>query len=176
VIIRNPLAVLCSVLDYFTKGDLNLLHLYREDLLSAPAAIIDGIKLLGPQCIRVSYEELIGNPESEVSRICSRLGTPFTPEMINYGSSPGVKWKFGDKKSVQKKARPDHQHIDKWISTLSDPQTWQLVHDYFEYLGAEAIQNMGYDPESLSDTILQHRPRSLWPFKKRGLMDLLKKH
>jgi len=171
-LIRNPLAVLSSVIDYFIKKDLKMLPLYREDLLSAPALIIDGIELLGKQCVRVQYEHLLREPESEVGRICTELGITFQPEMINYGSGGVTGWKFGDR-HVNTKIRPDREHIDKWVLSLSDPQSWQLVHDYLEYLGEAAISRMGYSFEEIKTIILKHRPRLYRLLRAQKLMPLL---
>ena len=43
ILLRNPLAVLCSIINTWTQDDWFKLYLYKQDLLEAPARLIEGI-------------------------------------------------------------------------------------------------------------------------------------
>ncbi|MGB9458769.1 MAG: sulfotransferase [Bryobacteraceae bacterium] len=58
-LLRNPLAVLASILDTWVRTDSALdLRNYRHDLMAAPALLLAGIRSFGPKAMVPRYEEL----------------------------------------------------------------------------------------------------------------------
>lgn len=165
ILLRNPLAVLCSMINTWTQDDWFKLHLYKHDLLEAPVRLINSINLLKNNCIVLHYEWLLLNPEWETSKICSWLGVDFLPEMINYGSvkdSPA--WKYGDQNKVYQQTKPDPLNLDRWVLDLEKPQIWRLANDYLEFLGAQQFIQLGYSYEEMRDLLDSKRPQwlDLW--------------
>lgn len=165
ILLRNPLAVLCSTINTWTQDDYFRLHLYKQDLLEAPARLIDGINLLNNNCMVLHYEWLLLNPESEVNKICSWLGLHFSPEMIDYGKAKDQPvWRYGDQNKVYQDTKPDSQNLDKWIMALDNPQVWRIVNDYLEFLGVEKFLQLGYSYEEMRNLLDAKRPQwfDLW--------------
>jgi hypothetical protein len=164
LLMRNPLAVLCSIVDTFVRGKWHRLAKYRCDLINAPRLLLTGIETLGRQGRVVSYEKLLKHPENEVKGICDWFGIDFEPSMIHYGRAEVVRWPFGDQKNVYRHTSPNADRELNWLSSLNDPQIWQLANDYLKFLGKETLEQMGYVYEDLRAMLDARRPsrRQLW--------------
>jgi len=158
ILFRNPLAVLCSILQTWIKNDWNKLDEFRNDLIKAPGLLIKGMKKLGNNCLVLNYEKLISDTENEFQRIFQLMGLEFSSEIMNYGGENITKWRFGDQKLVYEKTRPDPQNLDKWILSLKDPQIWQIANDYLEFLGVNTIYTMGYSYKDLRKILDHNQP------------------
>lgn len=158
ILLRNPLAVLASILKTWVGEDWFSLYNYRLDLFRAPDLLIEGMRSVGERVTVVRYEQLIENPEIEMRRICERLGIGFFPEMVEYGRNGIEHWHFGDQGNVYRHARPISDFQSSWVATLKDPQIWRLAHDYLQLLGPETVEAMGYSAEALHKALMERRP------------------
>lgn len=158
ILLRNPLAVMASILDTWVGQDLLGLSEFKFDLLRAPGSLLTGIDLLGDRAIVVRYEELVADPTKELRRISEHLGIKFVASIIEYGTGGLPQWGLGDPKTVYERARPDSQHAEKWISKLNQPQTWKLIHDYLHLLGPATCNQLGYSYDGLLATVEDLRP------------------
>lgn len=158
VLLRNPLAVLNSIIRAWTKWSLLSLYHYRRDLLDAPGLLLQGMESLTPQPIVVRYEALVETAEATIRHLCDELGLDFTPDMVNYGRQPTPKWEMGDQYGVYQHQRPVPDSVNRWTEHLTDPQLWRISQDYLEYLGQETVDRLGYDYVRLSQTLAAHRP------------------
>lgn len=158
ILLRNPLAVLCSILSTWVKGNWPLLRQYRHDLVLGPRLLLDGIQRLGEDAIVVCYEQVVGSPEQEVERLCGRIGIDFLPEMVEYGRQNLPRWRLGDPSAVYRQSRPDVHNADKWIAMMEDPQVWRLANDYLRLLGPNTIDQMGYSYSELEQLVEGYRP------------------
>nr|RNJ68779.1 MAG: sulfotransferase [Leptolyngbya sp. IPPAS B-1204] len=161
ILLRNPLAVLCSIIATWVKSDWLHLDQLKNDIVKAPGLLLEGIRELGDDCLVLHYEKLIAKPEIEFKRVCQAMKLKFAPKMIEYGATNSTVWRFGDQKLVYQKSRPDPQNSDKWILLLKDPQTWQIANDYLEFLGHETLFQMGYSYQELRKILDTHRPQEL---------------
>ncbi|GEM_PF-596034 len=175
ILLRNPLAVLCSIISTWTKENWFRLYLYQHDLLKAPIELIEGIKLLTEKCTVLHYEKLLSNPENEIKIVCDQLEINYEAEIINYGLNNFPNWKFGDQKSVYTNKQPNSKNIDAWISHLENPQVWRVVNDYLHFLGEDIINQMGYSYEELEQIINENRPHWFKLWRTFSLKWLLKK-
>ena len=158
VLLRNPIAVLNSLLNRWT---LFLLNLYKHDLLRAPCLLLQGIELLDDRCIVIHYERLVANPESELQRLCEWLDVDFKPEIVEYGRLETRQGQFGDQEGVPQYTHPVTENREKWIQALHYPQRWRLADEYLQWLGPETISRMGYSYNELQQTVARHQPHCL---------------
>lgn len=163
ILYRNPIAVLCSIIETWVKKDWYLLYEYKNDLIRAPRLLIEGAAFLEDRCITVHYEQYVQNPKLEIQRICNMLGVEFKEEMIEYKNHKHTRWEFGDQESVYKHMRPNPENVGKWANMLSDPQVWRLVRDYLPMLGKDTIEELGYPYEELVETVRKLRPHHSKP-------------
>lgn len=158
ILLRNPLAVLCSILSNWIEEEWFWLHGVRHDLLRAPRLILEGIELLGERSLVVHYERLVEHPEEEIQKLCQGMGVDFVPEMIEYGRQPAIpRWSLGDQKSVYQYTRPVPQYAEEWVRALENPQVWRLASDYLHVLGRETVEQMGYSWVALEETLETRR-------------------
>ena len=72
-LLRNPMAVLASELKTYVKGDWPVLGVFKADLISAPAWILDGIELIGEHGYVMHYERFVSDPEYSIRALFSYL-------------------------------------------------------------------------------------------------------
>lgn len=161
ILLRNPLAVLCSIVDTWVRDDLFSLHKFKHDLLLAPRLILEGLHVVGSQGTIIHYEQLVKYPEDEVKRICKDMGIEFVPETIEYGRRDLPHWPFGDQEQVYQHRGPISQNTENWTQTLKYPQIWRLAHHYLQLLGQEITRQMGYSYEGLQSILEAHRPHAM---------------
>ncbi|MGO9229375.1 MAG: sulfotransferase family protein [Bryobacteraceae bacterium] len=147
-LLRNPLAVLSSILETWVKTD-NPLQLrgFRHDLMVAPWLLLEGIRGFGPTAIVVRYEHLVREPEAAIRRLCGELGIDFHAGTIEYGAATGrERWQFGDQDTVYRESHPVPDSAERWRSVLKQSPVWEgLARSYLESLGADLVRNLGYD-------------------------------
>ncbi len=161
IILRNPLAVLCSILRTWIRENWFLLHEYKHDLIRAPRLLLKGAELLGERGTVVHYEQLVMNPESTIQEVCERLGVDFVPRIVEYGGHNVPKWRHGDKGEVYSHTRPVPRTPEKWVQAITDPQVWRLANDYLQLLGEEIVDQMGYSYKELKEMLEAHRPHQI---------------
>ncbi|MGD0667627.1 MAG: sulfotransferase [Bryobacteraceae bacterium] len=152
-LLRNPLAVLSSILETWVRTDSALdLRNFRHDLMAAPALLLAGIRSFGPTATVARYEELTAEPEKAVRRLCSEIGIGFYPEMIEYGAAAGgEQWQFGDQGVVYRENRPMPGYAERWRSVLKQSPAWEgWARCYLEALGPDLVRDLGYDYSGLS--------------------------
>lgn len=172
ILFRNPLSVLISILDTWVKGNWQMLSHYKYDLLRAPKLLLNGIELLKHRAIVVHYEDIVGNPEQALNRLCEKLKIDFHSKMIEYGNTPDLKGRMGDKTGIYKHTRPVIDYVDKWKYRLGIYQYWILANVYLSFLAQDTINRMGYSFQKLQNELLSICPDEREPDEKI-LKDLL---
>ncbi len=158
-LLRNPAAVLVSICNSWIKGNWYYLSEYKEDLLDAPALIMDGIRHLGKSAHVLHYEKLLHNPQKHIQQLCEFIGVTYEGGMLEYSEASTKKWKYGDKGVAFEKGKPDIGHINKWEKSLDNPQVYRLVDDYINTLGPELLAEMGYSYNHIIDAIKNNEPK-----------------
>ncbi|MDY6987432.1 MAG: sulfotransferase [Thermodesulfobacteriota bacterium] len=164
VLLRNPLAVLCSIIRTWIKenclgfAQYFQLYEYRHDLVRAPGLLLEGAEILGERCIVVRYEELVRDPQGQIRRICDELGVSFAPRMLEYGGADHCRWTLGDQEHVYKFKGPCEERLASWERDVDDPQIWRFANEYLEILGQKTLEHMGYSYGELRRILEDHRP------------------
>jgi len=187
-LLRNPLAVLSSLLSTYIKGDWPVLSFFRHDLLHAPQFILDGIRIIGDDAIIIRYEDLVAAPEHHISKLCQRLGVSYHEEMIDYSHTPAPIGKLNDPLGIHQHTRPSTQSLDKWKTLQSNPQTLHFAQSYLHDLGDDTINDLGYLFSEIDESLnaasktphkagrlfpwdLAIRPQKEWTFREQYLSD-----
>jgi hypothetical protein len=157
-LLRNPLAVLGSVLDTWVWNDLFALREFRDDLLAAPGLLVEGLRSLEGDCLVVRYERLVAEPAAVLEDVCRWLGIDFLPEMVEYGRHPLPRFALGDPENVYRHSRPESGRAGRWQGEIGDPQRWRLTRDYLRWLGPETVGALGYSYAELEAVVEQRRP------------------
>ncbi|WP_299522897.1 sulfotransferase [Winogradskyella sp.] len=157
-LVRNPLAVFASILDYNFNGDYKELLKSEDrldDLFLAPKLIEEGIKRI-KNSITVSYEDLIQNSDDTLKAINTYLALE-TPLQTNYQ----VEGKFSnswhvDTKSLHKHSKPVNSYLDSWKTTLNSKQKKKLSLEYLHKLKEEGYSY--YNIEAIEKELREHTP------------------
>jgi len=152
-LLRNPLAVLGSVIDTWAPDDcVQCLRQFRHDLAVAPSCIASAIREPGLNSTVIRYEDLARQPALQVSRLCRRLRIPFEPAMLEYGRSAAGRsvFRFGDTGTVYRKSRAVATRVARWKKTLNSPIRRAWARGYLHFLGAETLSVLGYDFDELT--------------------------
>ncbi|NJD05520.1 MAG: sulfotransferase [Methylococcaceae bacterium] len=173
ILLRNPLAVLCSLCSSYVKGNWGGIAEYQPDILDAPRLLLEGVQSLGKRAIVIRYEAILANPEQRIRELCDRLGLAYRDEMIVYGAGSSAQWRLGDKKQVNVTDRPNRDNADAWIGQLADPQTWRVCSDYLEILGPATVESLGYSYPDLRNTLDGRAPTGLRLWRTKPLSALL---
>jgi hypothetical protein len=151
--LRNPLAVLHSILDNWVKQDWGKLSLFIDDLIKAPKLLDNGINTLGSGAIVTHYEDLVKKPEETLEFLCERLHVEFHPEILSYGTGSFLTGKMGDKISINKHTRPVRNHLDKWEKGLNTFEYRLISGVCINAIEPEIFNRLGYPLEQLSDKL-----------------------
>ncbi len=152
LLLRNPLAVLASVLRTWFPDDLKAFEAsYNcKDMMRGPQLLAEAKDALGAQAIPVSYEDLVTDPGPTVHALCESLDLPFVPDMLNYAESAIPNSEFGDQVGVAKHDRPVGDYLDTWIHELAAGPVHGLARSYLNALGPDLVARLGYSFEALS--------------------------
>lgn len=148
-LLRNPMAVLASELKTYVKGDWPILSTFRADLLEAPKMLINGIQLIGNNAHVVKYEDLVNDPDKEVSKICEYLGFDYYDGMVEYKQTPIPEGRMNDHAGIHRHSRPTTTSINRWKAMAEDPQCQHFALSYLKSLGRDQIRRLGYDYDAI---------------------------
>jgi hypothetical protein len=157
-LVRNPLAVLASVIDLWVGEDATFICKYTNDLLLAPKLIIAGRELLGEKALSVRYEDLVTNPADTLNALCQHLDLDFNPDMLNYGEREVPKGRWGDTVEINKHTAPVKDRLDIWKSMVEKEQTRHFAQEYLKNLGCEVVEKLGYQYADLDQALQAARP------------------
>ena len=155
ILLRNPLAVLNSVLKTWVKDDDTLLLNNYEDLMIAPVKLVNFLKQNRPGCLRIQFEDLVSNPTKIIQDICAFIGIEYSDDMIHYGTQQMPGWKFGDQTGIHQFSSPEITSSQKWQTEFNNPREKRLALSYLDSLDKKVIQGMGYNYNKLRSTISQ---------------------
>ena len=84
-----------------------------------------------------------------MKHLCSTLGLAHEPAMLDYGAKPAPVGRMGDNIGIKQHARPMPASLDKWRTTFKDPIYHLLAEIMLTLIGAEVVNRMGYDFDTL---------------------------
>lgn len=155
VLIRNPMAVLVSVLDTWVKGDWTVLAnpALLRDLCEGPRRLQETVEKV-PSAVRVRYEDFVEQPGVEAQRVCEELGIGFEPEMLEYGRHRKPAGELGDPVGVDREASPVGRPKDRWKERAAgSPVVAGLCRAYLQVLDADLLRKWGYSSEEIQEAV-----------------------
>lgn len=141
---RNPLSVLNSIIDTWNIKCIPQLYSYKRDILNAPFLQHDYLLELSDRNTKViKYEDLISQPEKEVTILCEWLGIDYQDSILEYTSNAKSQGLLGDK-SFKIRAGEVIQNKDRWSEKLKDKVWKKFFLGYIHYLGPRFLEEYGY--------------------------------
>lgn len=158
ILVRNPLSVLSSVIQTWSKkGSGGSLGSYRADLLEAPARLANAMQYGDDRVHTVHYENVVTNTELVLADLQRFMGLEVVGDLSNYGQP--TPRRFGDQKGIYDDTAANQKSLEKWLRhAATSAFDWRLLDDYRQSLGPDLLLHLGYDPEALHDKLMDVRP------------------
>jgi hypothetical protein len=123
VLMRHPMAIWSSYVSSFFDGDHEVAHNHNPLLERYVPAIARFVREQPVDLHLVRYEELVRDPDTQMSQLCTYLDIPFEAGMVNYGDQAGgiqsAARGLGDPMTVAKESRPTTSSLAKWVGALA---------------------------------------------------------
>jgi len=149
---RNPLAVINSMLTSWGKNRWNL-YRYKIDLYKGLENMVAAFEKYKNRSISIKYEDLLEQPEKELSRIMEYL--ELHPEKIepeNLGENI-LTGSMGDNTGIKIYTSLSKEPLDKWKDQNSNPVRRAWCRRYLNWIGDERLTLMGYDGDELRNQL-----------------------
>jgi len=145
VLTRHPAAVFSSYANSFFDGDYAAAQRFNPILNRYVPAMARFIRERQTPFIQVGYEQLVQQPEHEMTRICEFLGIPFEAEAIEYGRHQVDSQGLGDPITVDRQSRPITDSVEKWAAELAQsPQKLHIVRDMIARIDDDDLAVWGF--------------------------------
>lgn len=151
-LLRNPLAVLASIVNTQIQHDLTALERFRNELLRGPQALAAGIARLGERAIVMRYEQFVAEPERELGALCAQLGLEYRADMLDYRDTR-IRGTMQDRTGTAEHHRPAAGRESGWRQLLNDPQQLEFARGYLRALGSEPFTALGYEFAPLEEAV-----------------------
>ena len=169
ILIRNPISVFSSILDYNFQGDIyKILKEDRyHDLFTAPKNIVSIIENWDQKDYQIIYyEDLVNDSFSTMKKLKEylQLASGQTDNSYKVGdeflSSRGV-----DKKALLSNNTINKEFINGWKKSIDNYQKKIILKLYIEKLGPKIINVLGYNYCNLLDQIANIKVKKKLPLK-----------
>ncbi|MCA9138447.1 MAG: sulfotransferase [Planctomycetales bacterium] len=158
VLRRNPLAVLSSIMETWTRPTrVGFLKDYRADLLEAPARLAAAMSIRDERIRSLRYEDLVEDPDSCLRDLQSFINVDVVDGLQHYGSAR--RRAYGDPKGVHQHQSAKSDSLEKYLQRAAErATTWRLIDDYRRQLGPELLARLGYDDQILRQQLEGVKP------------------
>lgn len=145
VLTRHPAAIWSSYANSFFDGDYVAARKFNPVLNRYVPAMARFIRERPVPYVRVGYEALVQDPESEMRRVFAFLGVPFEAGAIDYGEHEHETKGLGDPLGVKQHSRPVTDSVEKWAHELAaDPAKLAIVRDMVGTIDDADLETWGF--------------------------------
>lgn len=144
---RNPLAVVASIVETWTRGRWNV-DRWQGDLRGV-APLVDAYRAHRMTTLAVRYEDLVTNPDATWPPIFDHLGLTFDQTLLTRFNDVALEGSMGDPTGRRRYSTISTGSIDKWRTTLANPYRKRWCREYLRWIGADRLALMGYDLDGL---------------------------
>lgn len=151
VLHRNPLAILSSISETWLRGRWQPYH-HKVDLYPALERLLAAQAATPDRFLSVRYEDLVTDPEPSLRRVLDHLALDWEPALLEGFARVSVAGRVGDPTGTVAYDSVSTAPLEKWRTQLNSPVRKSWCRRYLRWIGAERLQQMGYDlDELLSD-------------------------
>lgn len=158
---RNPLAVVASICETWTRGRWTV-DRWKSDL-DGIIDLVDAYRGLSERAMAVNFESLVADPSGTWPGLFEWLGLDFDPDVLMTFSGVKLQGSMGDPTGVEAYERLSTEPLEKWKRQLGSPWRKRWCVAWLERIGAERLAVMGYELDVLLADLeaLPSRPRLL---------------
>ncbi len=143
-IVRQPLAVVASLVSTFADGKWYLYH-YFFTLYEGIAQLVNAFEAHPKRILHVRYEDLLADPEAELRRVFAFLG--LDPNEADWRAFAKVKLPgtMQDPTGTKRYQTLSREPLEKWKQAFTNPFRKAWARAYLRWIGPERLRVMGYD-------------------------------
>ncbi|MEE8408045.1 MAG: sulfotransferase [Myxococcota bacterium] len=182
VLTRHPMAILHSQAHSFFGGDFRAAHETNPLVQPYVSGIGDFLVNKPVPYVRVRYEDLVQDPESEMRRVLAHLELDYEQGCVDYGKQKHITKSYGDPKSVEKHQRPVTDSKETWAGDLlANADNLKLARRIIDELQPDHLEAWGYAKAEIFSALQGREAMSTelsafdtYRFKRRVLIGLRK--
>lgn len=158
LLVRNPLAVLSSIMQTWTCSTrVGFLKDYRSDLLEAPSRLAAAIAIEDDRICCLRYEDLVHNPSTCLMSLQAFIGLEPVEGLQHYGTPK--RRAYGDPNEIHVHESAQVDSVEKYLRHAAARAThWRLLDDYRKHLGGNLLARLGYDDQQLKQQLDSVKP------------------
>lgn len=152
---RNPMAILSSIISTWQYP-----HIFRVDLYAGLDSLLTAASSSVETACFVKYEDLVAEPEKQISRACEYLDVDPQPSMwSDFGRIEIPVGEFGNPRRRNGSSLEDDSvigtsRLDAWKAELSmNPIRRALALRYLKWIGQSRLERMGYSMEEIWESL-----------------------
>ena len=167
VLFRNPLAIIASIVQSFCDRRWKI-YKSKPELFTGLANLVEICRDHSDRVLQVRFEDLLGDTEAQVRRICAHLALDFEPTMLDSFGDVKFNGRMGDQRGRKAYGGVARQPLEKWKADLVSPVRRVWCKRYLKWIGPERLALMGYDHDTLMRELYTYRawsrpiPSDLW--------------
>jgi hypothetical protein len=152
VLHRNPLAVVASILNTWTRNRFRLKS-SAMDIYEGPARIMSFLKQGPARLLELNFDELVTHPEAQLRCVSDFLELAPLASASLSGSEGFQNQPLGDPTGVKRYQQVSSEPVHQWKGTFASPLRRQWARRYLEFLGEPTLARMGCDSRRLTDAL-----------------------
>jgi len=141
---RNPLQIMASHIETWTKGKLRL-ERYYMDLYRGPKLLAEGYKNLEEKSIKVHFDDLIKNTDKTLKNILDYLDLEYDSSLIENFTKVKLEGQLGDKEGYVKYDQVEPKPLEKWKAVFATRYRKQFAKKYISKFSQSELKIFGYD-------------------------------
>lgn len=152
-LVRHPLAVLASIINYNFNG--KWYNIFSSDRLHDLITCVENINNNNNNrfAIKVKYEDLVNKPKSTLQKIFKFLNLTPNEKIEEYNFCFKGKELGYDKKSLLKHNRPVDNYQNNWKVFFNTPQLKRIGREYIKMLPNDYLFSNGYDLNEINEIL-----------------------
>ena len=151
---RNPVQILSSVMNTWSKGGFDNLYRLRDMLFSGPKLLAEGFFMNKEKSISIRYDDLIREPDKTVKKVCDYLQVKFDKSLLTDFNNQKLKGMAVDPTGVKDYNKIDNRPLDKWKKTFHSRCKKRFVLNYLKSIDEATLKTLGYSKKELQKELL----------------------
>ena len=153
LLFRNPLSVLSSVIQTWSRGSFQRIPVFHDDLFIGPKLIAQAKTTYPKRIHALNYETFIDQPLETMNEIFAYLGIKGLGKLPEEAPKSVDDGKMGDKTGASEYKAISKSAQDKWMTCLDNKFRAIFAKRYLKSLGKEVLTTSGYDMGKLVEKL-----------------------
>ncbi|WP_198265488.1 sulfotransferase family protein [sulfur-oxidizing endosymbiont of Gigantopelta aegis] len=137
---RNPVHIMSSMMNTWSKGNLKYLYAFERDLKQGPRLLSEGYELLKNKSYALRYEDFVKDPKKITKEICEYLEIKFDISMLDDFSHQNTEGNILIGDTTGEQSFISEKSLHKWKNTFDSTFRKKVAYKYIlDYPQSSAI-------------------------------------